>query len=178
MPVTPLDSPFPGGRFLQPVGSSLGLGTRNGDNFSFRNPDFKVPYTDLWMAGVNLELPWAIGLDVAYVGNKVTGLTVTRDVNIIPIEEQQKGIATYTGELTASQLQIDSPYNTRTHKGLPPTPIANPGEASIAAAEHPAHASYLYYVLGIERSFFDNLNVIVQYVGRYVVNRVDPARGY
>ncbi len=35
---------------------------------------------------------------------------------------------------------------------------------------------YLYYVLGIERSFFDNLNVIVQYVGRYVVNRVDPAR--
>jgi hypothetical protein len=35
---------------------------------------------------------------------------------------------------------------------------------------------YLYYVLGIERTFFDNLSVIVQYVGRYVVNRVDPAR--
>ncbi len=35
---------------------------------------------------------------------------------------------------------------------------------------------YLYYVLGIERSFFENLNVIVQYVGRFVPNRVDPAR--
>ncbi len=35
---------------------------------------------------------------------------------------------------------------------------------------------YLYYVLGVERNFFENLNVIVQYVGRYVVNRVDPAR--
>jgi hypothetical protein len=35
---------------------------------------------------------------------------------------------------------------------------------------------YLYYVLGVERTFFENLNVIVQYVGRYVVNRVDPAR--
>jgi len=35
---------------------------------------------------------------------------------------------------------------------------------------------YLYYVLGIERTFFENLSVIVQYVGRYVVNRVDPAR--
>src|SRR5207237_4603284 len=35
---------------------------------------------------------------------------------------------------------------------------------------------YLYYVLGIERSFFENLNVIVQYLGRFVVNRVDPAR--
>lgn len=35
---------------------------------------------------------------------------------------------------------------------------------------------YLYYVLGIERTFLDNLNVIIQYVGRYVVNRVDPSR--
>src|SRR5262249_23509698 len=66
VPVTSLDSPFPGGRFLQPVGSSLGIATRNGDNFSYRNPNFKIPYTDLWMAGVNLELPWNIGLDVAY----------------------------------------------------------------------------------------------------------------
>ncbi len=35
---------------------------------------------------------------------------------------------------------------------------------------------YLYYVLGVERTFYENLSVIVQYVGRYVVNRVDPAR--
>ena len=35
---------------------------------------------------------------------------------------------------------------------------------------------YLYYVLGVERTFFENLSFIVQYVGRYVVNRVDPAR--
>ena len=78
------------------------------------------------------------------------GMPLGIDATIYYAIEQQKGIATYTGELTASQLQIDSPYNTRTHKGLPPTPIANPGEASIAAAEHPAHASYLYYVLGAD----------------------------
>ncbi len=35
---------------------------------------------------------------------------------------------------------------------------------------------YLYYVLGIERSFFTNFSVILQYVGRWVPNRVDPAR--
>lgn len=35
---------------------------------------------------------------------------------------------------------------------------------------------YVSYVLGVERTFFDNLNVIVQYVGRYVLHRVDPAR--
>jgi uncharacterized YceG family protein len=72
------------------------------------------------------------------------------DATIYYAIEQQKGIATYTGELTESQLQVDSPYNTRTHAGLPPTPIANPGEASITAAEHPARVPYLYYVLGAD----------------------------
>jgi UPF0755 protein len=48
--------------------------------------------------------------------------------------------------LTETQLQTPSPYNTRLHKGLPPTPISNPGVESIEAAAHPAHAGYLYYV--------------------------------
>ncbi|MCW2971583.1 MAG: mltG, partial [Solirubrobacterales bacterium] len=60
--------------------------------------------------------------------------------------EMRKGIGTYTHELTEAQLHIDSPYNTRTHTGLPPTPISNPGLASIQAAARPTHASYLYYV--------------------------------
>ena len=51
-----------------------------------------------------------------------------------------------TNELTEAQLHMNSPYNTRLHTGLPPTPIANPGMASIEAAAHPAHARYLYYV--------------------------------
>ena len=110
VPVTAFDRPFPGGQFLQPIGSALGLATRNGDNFSFRNPDFKIPYTDLWMAGVNLELPWSIGLDVAYVGNKVSGLTVTRDINIIPIDEQIKGIARLGGNPTYLSTQLTNPF--------------------------------------------------------------------
>jgi len=48
--------------------------------------------------------------------------------------------------LTEAQLATNSPYNTRLHKGLPPTPISNPGAAAIHAAAHPAHVSYLYYV--------------------------------
>ncbi len=59
-------------------------------------------------------------------------------------------IPTYTHELTDAQLRIDSPYNTRTHRGLPPTPISNPGMASIEAAAHPAHVPYLYYVAGAD----------------------------
>jgi uncharacterized YceG family protein len=49
--------------------------------------------------------------------------------------------------LTRSQLALDSPYNTRTNPGLPPTPIGNPGLASIKAAARPARVGYLYYVV-------------------------------
>lgn len=49
--------------------------------------------------------------------------------------------------LTESDLAIDSPYNTRLYKGLPPTPIASPGLDSLRAALEPAEEPFLYYVL-------------------------------
>lgn len=52
----------------------------------------------------------------------------------------------YTRPLTESELAVDSPYNTRTHAGLPPGPIGSPGLASIEAAAHPAKVNYLFYV--------------------------------
>ncbi|MGI8802407.1 MAG: endolytic transglycosylase MltG [Solirubrobacteraceae bacterium] len=52
----------------------------------------------------------------------------------------------YSRPLTQSDLRLASPYNTRLRKGLPPTPIGNPGLASIQAAAHPAAVGYLYYV--------------------------------
>jgi hypothetical protein len=52
----------------------------------------------------------------------------------------------YTRPLTESELAVDSPYNTRTHAGLPPGPIDSPGLASIEAAAHPAKVDYLFYV--------------------------------
>jgi UPF0755 protein len=47
---------------------------------------------------------------------------------------------------TAAQLNEPSPYNTRLNKGLPPTPIANPGLASLQAAANPPRTTYLYFV--------------------------------
>lgn len=53
--------------------------------------------------------------------------------------------------LTNTDLKVDSPYNTYRVPGLPPTPIAAPGKASLAAAVSPANVPYIYYVL-VERS--------------------------
>jgi UPF0755 protein len=78
------------------------------------------------------------------------GMPLGVDATIYYALEMQKGIATYTKELTEAQLQLNSAYNTRTHTGLPPTPISNPGVASIEAASKPAHVSYLYYVLAAD----------------------------
>jgi peptidoglycan lytic transglycosylase G len=52
----------------------------------------------------------------------------------------------YWRDLSSSDLEIDSPYNTYLHTGLPPGPICNPGEASIRAALQPAKTDYLYFV--------------------------------
>jgi len=51
-----------------------------------------------------------------------------------------------TQSLTQSELHDPTPYNTRLHDGLPPTPINNPGMAALEAAAHPAHVDYIYFV--------------------------------
>ena len=60
----------------------------------------------------------------------------------------QYALPEHKTRLFYADLRVDSPYNTYRHTGLPPTPIANPGQPSIEAALHPANVAYLYYVAG------------------------------
>ncbi|MGH7765107.1 MAG: endolytic transglycosylase MltG [Candidatus Dormibacteraceae bacterium] len=50
-----------------------------------------------------------------------------------------------TPEPTAAELLLDTPYNTRTHAGLPPGPISNPGQAALLACINPPKTTYIYY---------------------------------
>jgi uncharacterized YceG family protein len=86
----------------------------------------------------------------------------------------------FTQPLRESDLAIDSPYNTRNRKGLPPTPIGNPGLKSIVAAAHPASARYLYYVVKPgacnEHAFSSNYDQFLRDQARY--NSARAAKGY
>ena len=66
------------------------------------------------------------------------------DATIQYIFEKRKKTITY------NDLKIDSPYNSYKNKGLPPTPIANPGIKSIESVLYPADTDYLYFVATID----------------------------
>ena len=56
-------------------------------------------------------------------------------------------------------VTVDTPYNTRIHTGLPPTPIASPGKQALRAAANPAESNYLYFVAGDDgKTYFATTN--------------------
>jgi UPF0755 protein len=88
------------------------------------------------------QLPRERPLVAAVIYNRLkAGMSLGIDATI------RYALNDFTRALTRSQLASSSPYNTRVHRGLPPTPIGNPGLASLQAAAHPAKVSYLYYVV-------------------------------
>ncbi len=62
------------------------------------------------------------------------------------------GIKDFNGNLTRKDLRTPTPYNTYVIKGLPPGPIASPGEAALEAALYPAETDYLFFVSRRDRT--------------------------
>ncbi len=91
----------------------------------------------------------------AVIFNRIrAGMTLGIDATILYEHPEHTGV-----QIPLSILQEDSPYNTHIYTGLPPTPICNPGLASIEAALHPDSVYYYYYALdtatGVHRFFYN-----------------------
>jgi UPF0755 protein len=81
---------------------------------------------------------------------KVAGVFINRLRLDMPLQTDPTviyGLGTrFDGKIYKRDLQADTPYNTYTRKGLPPTPIAMPGKAALLAAVHPESTKALYFV--------------------------------
>lgn len=108
------------------------------------NVAVKTPYQALILASI-VEKETAEASERARIAGVFTrrlsrGMRLQTDPSVI------YGIPDYDGNIHKSDLERDTPYNTYTRAGLPPTPIAAPSRASIRAAVHPETGSSLYFV--------------------------------
>jgi UPF0755 protein len=83
------------------------------------------------------------------------------------------GIKNFDGNITKKHLRTKTPYNTYKIKGLPPGPIANPGEQSIKAALYPDETDYLYFVSRKDSThqFSTNITDHINSVNKYQLRR-------
>jgi len=101
-----------------------------------------------------------------------SGMTLGIDATILYEHPEHIGV-----QIPTEILQEDSPYNTHLRTGLPPTPICNPGLASLEAALHPASTSYYYYALDTETGthrFFQNYNEFQNFINTQDYDNYTP----
>lgn len=110
------------------------------------NLPYKTPYQALIAASL-IEKETAIESEKPLVAGVIAlRLEKNMPLQIDPTVIYGMGI-NYEGNISRKDLQTDTPYNTYTRRGLPPTPIAMPSESSIHAALHPnIEEGYLYFV--------------------------------
>jgi UPF0755 protein len=109
------------------------------------NLPLATPYDALILASI-IEKETGHGADRA----RIAGVFVNRLRMGMPLQTDPTVIyglgKDYQGRLRRKDLELDTPWNTYTRPGLPPTPIASPGKAALLAALHPDRHDFLYFV--------------------------------
>jgi UPF0755 protein len=134
-----------------------------------RELPFSTPYAALTLAsiiekesGVAAERPRIAGV---FVNRLKKGMRLQTDPSVIYGLGER-----YDGSIHSRDLSTDTPYNTYTRGGLPPTPIALPSKESVLAALHPAETGELYFVATGDggHHFSKTLEEHNAYVSKYV----------
>jgi UPF0755 protein len=136
-------------------------------------PYIKTPYDALILASIvekETGLPEERPLIARVFLNRLAkGMMLQTDPTVI------YGIGDkYDGNIRKTDLTTDTPYNTYTRTGLPPTPIATPSKAAIDAVMHPASSDVLYFVAtapGAASHFSATLDEHNRAVQQYILNR-------
>jgi UPF0755 protein len=109
------------------------------------NVPYKTPYEALTMASI-IEKETGVAAERDQIGGVlINRLRIGMRLQVDPTIIYGLG-PEFDGNLRKKHLVEDAPYNTYTRAGLPPTPIAMPGLASLHAATHPAKTDAMYYV--------------------------------
>jgi UPF0755 protein len=106
---------------------------------------YKTPYEALTMASIIEKETGQAGERDMIGGVLVNRLRIGMRLQVDPTIIYGLG-ATFDGNLKRSHLTEDGPYNTYMRAGLPPTPIAMPGLASLRSAMRPGKTNAMYYV--------------------------------
>lgn len=138
-----------------------------------QNPQIKTPYEALILASIvekETGLPEERPLIARVFLNRLAkGMLLQTDPTVIYGMGDK-----YDGNIRKTDLQTDTPYNTYTRSGLPPTPIATPSKAAIDAVMHPASSDVLYFVAtepGGSSYFSETYDEHQLAVKRYILNQ-------
>jgi UPF0755 protein len=142
--------------------------------WALRHPDvpLKTPYEALIMASI-IEKETGLAADRKTISSVFAnrlrkGMMLQTDPTVI------YGVGeAFDGDLRRRDLRMDTPYNTYTRTGLPPTPISLPGRESLMAAVQPANSPFVYFVAkGDGSSYFSStLDEHNKAVDRYIRNK-------
>ncbi len=139
-----------------------------------RDPELplKTPYEALVLASI-IEKETGLSSD----RDRVAGVFINRLRLNMPLQTDPTVIygmgEAYQGRIRKKDLQTDTPWNTYTRGGLPPTPIANAGRAALMAALHPEKHKFLYFVSRGDGTseFSQNLLDHNRAVSKYILGR-------
>ncbi|HLJ16587.1 MAG TPA: TonB-dependent receptor [Bryobacteraceae bacterium] len=165
--VASLTNPFPNG-LIPPSGAAGGLATALGQSLQFFNPNMKPPYSQRWSFGIQRTLPGQFLLDVSYIGDRVTHIATTQQINNTPAQylstspfRDQPTINFLTAQFPNPFFGLNSVYGSSISRGTLLEPY--PEFGTISVLEPTGYSWYHSVQMRLEKRLSQGYTVQVGY---------------